>query len=94
MDYHWPGNVRELENAIEHACVKCSKKIIEEKDLPIFISQSPQKNEKRWKRNRVSRGMVLQALAETGNNQTHAARLLDIHRITLWRKIQALKIEV
>ena len=40
MDYDWPGNVRELENAIEHACVKCSKKIIEEKDLPIFISQS------------------------------------------------------
>lgn len=94
MDYDWPGNVRELENAIEHACVKCSRKTIEEKDLPIFIPKSPQKNGKRWKRNRVSRELILQTLAETGNNQTHAARLLNIHRITLWRKMQAFKIGV
>ena len=94
MDYDWPGNVRELENAIEHASVKCSRKTIEERDLPIFISQTQQKNAKRWKRNRVSRELILQTLAETGNNQTHAARLLDIHRITLWRKMQAFNIEV
>jgi two-component system, NtrC family, response regulator HydG len=93
MDYDWPGNVRELENAIEHASVKCSQKIIEEQDLPIYISQSPQKPEKSWTRNRVTRDMVLQALAETGNNQTHAARLLNIHRITLWRKMQAFNID-
>ena len=90
MDYDWPGNVRELENAIEHACVKCSRKTIEEKDLPLFIPQSPQKNGKRWKRNRVSRELILQVLTETGNNQTHAAQILDIHRITLWRKMQGL----
>ncbi len=94
MDYDWPGNVRELENAIEHASVKCSGKLIEEKDLPIFISPSPQKNEKRWKRNQVSRDAILEALAETGNNQTHAAKLLNIHRITLWRKMQAFEIDV
>ncbi len=94
MDYDWPGNVRELENAIEHAAVKCSRKIIEEQDLPIYVSPTPQKSEKSWKRNRVSRDMVLQALAETGNNQTQAARLLNIHRITLWRKIQAFNIGV
>jgi len=93
MDYDWPGNVRELENAIEHASVKCSRKIIEEQDLPVFIAQPPQKPAKSWKRNQVSRDMVLQALAETGNNQTHAATLLNIHRITLWRKMQAFKIE-
>jgi PAS domain S-box-containing protein len=93
MDYDWPGNVRELENAIEHASVKCSRKLIDEQDLPVFISNSPQKKGKRWKRNQVSRDMVLQALAETGNNQTSAARLLNIHRITLWRKMQAFKID-
>jgi PAS domain S-box-containing protein len=93
MDYDWPGNVRELENAIEHASVKCSRKFIEEHDLPVFISQSLQKTGKSWKRNHISRDMVLQALAETGNNQTQAASLLNIHRITLWRKMQAFKIE-
>ncbi len=94
MDYDWPGNVRELENAIEHASVKCSRKLIEEKDLPVFIAQPPKKTAKSWKRNQVSRDMILKALAETGNNQTHAATLLNIHRITLWRKMQAFKIEV
>ncbi len=94
MDYDWPGNVRELENAIEHASVKCSRKVIEEQDLPVYIFQSSKKTGKSWKRNHVSRDMVLQALAETGNNQTHAARLLNIHRITLWRKMQAFKIEM
>lgn len=93
MDYDWPGNVRELENAIEHASVKCSQKLIEEQDLPVFISQSLKKTGKSWKRNHVSRDMVLQALAETGNNQTQAAKLLNIHRITLWRKMQAFKID-
>ena len=93
MDYDWPGNVRELENAIEHALVKCSRKLIEEQDLPVFISQAPPKTAKSWKRNHVSRDMVIQALAETGNNQTHAARLLNIHRITLWRKMQVFNIE-
>ena len=94
MDYDWPGNVRELENAIEHASVKCSRKIIEEQDLPVFFAQPPKKTAKSWKRNQVSRDMVLQALAETGNNQTHAAKLLNIHRITLWRKMQTFKIEM
>jgi PAS domain S-box-containing protein len=96
MDYDWPGNVRELENAIEHASVKCSRKLIDAQDLPIFISQSTQrplqKTGKSWKRNQVSRDMVLQALAKTGNNQTLAAKLLNIHRITLWRKMQAFKV--
>ena len=34
MDYCWPGNVRELENAIEHAFVVCTKRMIDEGDLP------------------------------------------------------------
>jgi transcriptional regulator with GAF, ATPase, and Fis domain len=61
MDYDWPGNVRELENAIEHASVKCSRKIIEEQDLPIYVSQSSKKTGKTWKRNHVSREMVFVA---------------------------------
>ena len=93
MDHDWPGNVRELENAIEHACVKCSKKTIETEDLPLHIATSLPKKGKGWKRNRVTREMVLKALADSGNNQTQAARGLNIHRITLWRKMQDFQIE-
>ncbi len=94
MDYDWPGNVREFENAIEHACVKCKQKTIEAADLPVYITPSTQKKGKSWKRNQVTKEMILKALAETGNNQTHAAQFLNIHRITLWRKMQTFKIEM
>jgi two-component system, NtrC family, response regulator HydG len=93
MDHDWPGNVRELENAIEHACVKCKRKTLDVADLPITMTQSTQKKGKSWKRNHATKEMIIKALAETGNNQTHAARLLNVHRITLWRKMQTFNIE-
>jgi two-component system, NtrC family, response regulator HydG len=94
MDYDWPGNVRELENAIEHASVKCKRKTIEGADLPVYMTPSTQKKGRSWKRNHATKEMILNALAESNNNQTQAARLLNIHRITLWRKIQTFNIEV
>jgi len=93
MDHDWPGNVRELENAIEHACVKCKRKTIEVADLPVTMTLSTQKKGKSWKKNRATKEMILKALAESDNNQTRAARLLNIHRITLWRKMQTFNIE-
>ncbi|MBI4384534.1 MAG: sigma 54-interacting transcriptional regulator [Nitrospinae bacterium] len=92
-DYNWPGNVRELENAVEHACVKCSKDVLEPEDFPVYLlsnrNASGEKNgKKKQRRNRVTRDMVMQALTQTGNNRTHAADLLDLHRITLWRKMR------
>ena len=92
MDYDWPGNVRELENAIEHACIKCSKKTIEAEDLPVYIIPQKKTGKTSRKRSRTTRETILKALAETGNNQTLAARLLDIHRITLWRKMKEFNI--
>jgi PAS domain S-box-containing protein len=94
MDYDWPGNVRELENAMEHACVKCKRKTIEVPDLPVYMTPPTVKKGKSWKRNHATKEMIINALAESNNNQTHAARLLNIHRITLWRKMQTFNIEV
>jgi len=94
MDYDWPGNVRELENAIEHACVKCTQKTIEVEDLPIYMTPPTQKKGRSWKRIQITKEMIIKALTEADNNQTHAARRLNIHRITLWRKMQTFGIEV
>ncbi len=40
----------------------------------------------------MTRESVLEALSQTNYNQTQAARLLDLHRITLWRKMKELNI--
>ena len=87
IDYDWPGNVRELENAIEHACVKCSGETLDLDALPTRIPRRPAaRNGKR--RNTLTREKILQALAQSGNNQTRAAQILDVHRITLWRQMK------
>ncbi|MEE9257922.1 MAG: sigma 54-interacting transcriptional regulator [Nitrospinaceae bacterium] len=93
MDNDWPGNVRELENTLEHACVKCSRKTIEPQDLPVDVPAHSPKGLKR-KRNRITPEMVLKALKQSTNNQTRAAEILGLHRITLWRKMKDFKIRV
>ena len=90
----WPGNVRELEHAIEHASVLCKSNIIVVQNLPqglIDTSQNaintppigsartpPRKNK-----------LTLEAALEmSGGNQTHAARLLGITRLTVYRQLK------
>jgi transcriptional regulator with PAS, ATPase and Fis domain len=40
------------------------------------------------KRKWLTRKIVKEALAECEHNQTHAAERLNVHRITLWRKMK------
>jgi PAS domain S-box-containing protein len=89
MDHDWPGNVRELENAIEHACIKCTEPVIRPEDLPLSLQRAVSGGKKRPRR-RVTADTLRDALRQTGQNQTEAARLLGIHRITLWRKMRQL----
>ncbi len=90
MDHHFPGNVRELENIVEHACVKCSGPEIEIRDLPIQFSNlaSVAGDKKKQKRKWLTQELVEDALKKSDHNQTRAAQLLGVHRITLWRKMK------
>jgi len=89
MDHHFPGNVRELENIVEHACVKCSGPEIDTGDLPIQFSGIAAGHGKRKQRRKwLTRELVKEALHKSDNNQTRAAQLLGVHRITLWRKMK------
>ncbi len=93
MDYNWPGNVRELENVIEHASVKCMNTLIEIEDLPLPLqvwqgSVTKRKKKRKW----LNKQLILEALEQCSQNQSQAAKVLDIHRITLWRKMKEFKI--
>jgi len=88
LDYHYPGNIRELENAIEHAVVVCRGTIIKEEDLPDeirFWAFTPKKSSED-RSDEVER--IRKVLEETGGNKTLAAKILGMHRTTLWRKIK------
>ena len=90
--YSWPGNVRELRNAIEYAFVLCPGKWIDKEHLPPKIiagSQKPHANHRQsavsWEKERT---LLIQTLRQVGGNQSEAARLLGVSRVTVWKRIK------
>jgi transcriptional regulator with GAF, ATPase, and Fis domain len=90
--YPWPGNVRELRNAIEYAFVLCPGGWIALEHLPPKIttaSRSPAQNHKpntaAWQQERER---LLDTLRQVGGNQSEAARLLGVSRVTIWKRIK------
>jgi transcriptional regulator with PAS, ATPase and Fis domain len=92
LSHPWPGNVRELENAIERAVVVCKSDTIEISHLPMAYHRAQL----------VTNGITLDevecehirsTLTDTDWNISQAARLLNIDRVTLYRKIKKYKIK-
>ncbi len=78
LSYDFPGNVRELENLIEHAVITCKGSLIKAEDIPIEKEGKPLEEMERIKK----------VLKEVGGNKSMAARILGMHRTTLWRKLK------
>ena len=87
MKYSWPGNIRELKHAIEHAFILCQSNVIELKHLPLEILQ---KN--RSASNLATKEELLMVLDKVRWNKTKAAKVLNISRQSLYRKMKIYKI--
>lgn len=90
--YHWPGNIRELRNAIEGAVVLAKSNIITDQELPHLIRNVPlTKNgfqvELGLPLSEVEKKYILASVEFAGGNKSKAARLLEIGRKTLHRKL-------
>ena len=88
MNYSWSGNVRELEHAMERAFVLCRQEAIMLDDIPVEIQECREANGAGLG-NQPPRGSedVVGALKKTDWNKAKAARLLGIHRTTLYRRM-------
>ena len=90
--YDWPGNVRELENCLERAVTLASGPLIRITDLPSTL-QSPAPaaaagfSESVIPLEEMERQAIERALATTGGDKLLAARLLQIGKTTLYRKL-------
>lgn len=92
MHYSWPGNVRELKSALEYAFVTCNGSTIEPHHLPpdVFQYDTRMLKEQVPKANRdeIQKRRLIDALEQTGGNQSKAARILGVSRITVWNRMK------
>jgi transcriptional regulator with PAS, ATPase and Fis domain len=91
MGFSWPGNVRQLRNVIERALVmNQDKKVIGKRHLQLPDEEPgacPGENEV-LPLAEVEKRHILARLKHCGGNQSKAARLLGVSKITLWRKLK------
>src|SRR5438309_3529287 len=81
----WTGNVRELENAVERAMVVAEEPELREADF-VFKTTVPNGAPKSLED--MEKAHILRVLEQCGWNQTHAAEILDIDRVTLHHKLK------
>ncbi len=98
--YGWPGNVRELRNVIERAVLLCRGETLTPDDIVLGRSENqpwewdidhlalPPDGFDFDKLRRLECHLLQQALERTSNNQTQAARLLNLSRDRLRYRLQ------
>ncbi|QDV33248.1 sigma-54-dependent transcriptional regulator [Tautonia plasticadhaerens] len=101
--YHWPGNVQELEAAVERAVLVCRGRQVEPADLglaatgPGAMSPRPAVDRSRAAGQirplkealeEPEKRIILEALEALGWNRQETARVLDINRTTLYKKMK------
>ena len=96
-DYAWPGNVRELRNAIEYAFVLCQSGGIGVQHLPHKIvneSIEPQAACNLDPACTQDRAQLIDVLEQAGGNQSKAARMLGVSRVTVWKRMKKWGIDI
>ena len=94
LAYDWPGNVRELRNAIERALLLETTDSLQVSNLPPKLSAmapsptDPGDPAQPLSLQEAERQAVVHALEASDWNITKAAQVLNINRVTLYRKLR------
>ncbi len=105
-NYDWPGNVRELRNVIERAMIIAKDRFIRPEDLPERVRRSalgvlspsesshvPRSGNLRSILAETERQVIQETLKSASGNKAKAARILGIHRTSLYEKMKAYGLE-
>tara|TARA_R110002049_G_scaffold292252_2_gene476648 strand:+ start:38650 stop:40005 length:1356 start_codon:yes stop_codon:yes gene_type:complete len=91
LNYQWSGNLRELSNVIKRSTLLTTSEIIDVNVLPSELTQAKKENtslSNKFSTKENEKSLIINALQEVGNNKTHAAKLLNVTRKTLYNKMK------
>jgi PAS domain S-box-containing protein len=98
MNYRWPGNIRELKSVLEYAFCIAPPGIIKLEHIPAYIPLSeeikaavpadyvatPSSSEN----DMAEKTALLEALYQCNGNKSQTAKLLGVHRMTVWNRMR------
>ena len=93
MDYEWPGNVRELANVVERGCILTRSETIPEDYLLLPGSNPPAvlvEEEDLGTLAQMEERLIRSAMRKASGNKGDAAKILGLHRSTLYKKLEDL----
>ena len=96
--YSWPGNVRELRSVFEYAFVTCQNSMIQPHHFPAGILQADahkkQPPKSALNKKEIKKYQLIDALKKSNGNQSKAADLLGISRVTVWNRMKKYNISL
>ena len=98
ISYHWPGNIRELESTVSRAALSAPGRVIREGDIEFLhahtpLPPAPEGRPKLPTLRDAERAHIQRVLEAVSWNKKEAARVLEISRGTLYRKILEYQLE-
>jgi DNA-binding NtrC family response regulator len=97
IGYHWPGNIRELESTVSRAAMSAPGRVIRGADMEFMHGPVAGREEESGNRlpslRDAERAHIVRVLEAVDWNKLEAAKVLDISRGTLYRKIDEFGLE-
>jgi DNA-binding NtrC family response regulator len=96
VTYQWPGNIRELESTVSRAALSAPGRSIRPSDIEFLHATTPTttiSGDRMPSLAEAERAHIVRVLEATEWNKKEAARVLDISRGTLYRKIVEYQLE-
>jgi len=88
MSYSWPGNVRELNSALEYAFVIAESGRIGLDHLPPQLVPGSEVSSRDVTLGSAEKVKLIEALRQSQGNQSEAARILKVSRVTVWNRMR------
>jgi DNA-binding NtrC family response regulator len=97
ISYHWPGNIRELESTVSRAALSAPGRVIRAADIEFLHGRAADLQQEAPSRlpslRDAERAHIVRVLEAVDWNKLEAARVLEISRGTLYRKIDEYGLE-